>query len=222
MSVPCYYIPFWGYGYNATGNSGRMGTLPDHSNCAFWALCISTYGVLLIETDLFNLPSTTLHGIQILILFAFPFIQNTFEQYLVGGKFFDITGSFKFWLNLFLSIYINIIVFYICKTVERFFTNNLVTRVRLNDIKNDIQKKMCIKKLIEAHKYERCLNKFKKVYNMEKKIDEENYVDKKIKDYVEKFKTARNENEDALLIRKVNNHAKRQAYKLGHITKKSK
>lgn len=222
MSVPCYYIPFWGYGYNATGNSGRMGTLPDHSNCAFWALCISTYGVLLIETDLFNLPSTTLHGIQILILFAFPFIQNTFEQYLVGGKFFDITGSFKFWLNLFLSIYINIIVFYICKTVERFFTNNLVTRVRLNDIKNDIQKKMCIKKLIEAHKYERCLNKFKKVYNMEKKIDEpENYVDKKIKDYVEKFKTARNENEDALLIRKVNNHAKRQAYKLGHITKKS-
>ena len=124
-----------------------------------------------------------------------------------------------FWLTLLACVYVNFVMFYICRTVERFFTNNLVTRIRLNEISNDIQRKMCLKKLIEAQKYERCLNKFKKVYNMKEGDEPENFIDKKMKDYVDKFKMTRND--DLLLIRKVNEHAKRKSYKQMQIRKKS-
>ncbi len=55
---------------------------------------------------------------------------------------------------------------------------------------------------------EECWNKFKKVYKMDNNLEAENYVDKKIKDYVDKFKSAREAKEGDVLIRKVNEHGK--------------
>ena len=208
MSIFCYYIPSLGYRYISLTQSGRVGSLADVSGCAFWSMCITSYLSLLIDSYFFNSWSFGLHGIQVVILVVFPFIQNLFEQFLIGGKFYDIVGNIKFWLILLASIMFNIMLFYIVRSFERFFTNNIVTRVRTNDIEMDIQKKICLKKLIEAQKYERCLNKFKKVYKMDNNLEAENYVDKKIKDYVDKFKSAREAKEGDVLIRKVNEHGK--------------
>ena len=103
--------------------------------------------------------------------------------------------------------------------MERFFTNNLATRVRLNEVGVDIERKFLLKKLLEAQKYERCLNKFKRIYNMKEEDEPENYVDRKIKECVDKFKLTRNE--DLLFMKKVNEHAKRNSYKQMQKRKKS-
>ena len=219
MAIVCFYLPYLSYRLHPMNQTGRMGSLCDYSACSFWALVLSSYVVLIVDSYCFNSWSSSLHGLQVCVLIAFPIVQNTFDNFLIGGKFYDIIGTGMFWLTLLACVYVNFVMFYICRTVERFFTNNLVTRIRLNEISNDIQRKMCLKKLIEAQKYERCLNKFKKVYNMKEGDEPENFIDKKMKDYVDKFKMTRND--DLLLIRKVNEHAKRKSYKQMQIRKKS-
>ena len=219
MAVICYYLPYASYRFHPVNQNGKIGAMCDCSACSFWALVLSSYLVLITDTYSYNAWSTALHGIQITILVAFPVVQNAFDGFLIGGKFFDIIGTGVFWVTCFSCVYVNFVMFYICRTVERFFTNNLATRVRLNKVGVDIERKFLLKKLIEAQKYERCLNKFKRIYNMKEEDEPENYVDRKIKECVDKFKLTRNE--DLLFMKKVNEHAKRNSYKQMQKRKKS-
>ena len=214
ISLFNFYIPLLAYNYTPTNVQGEMGTLLDLSLLSFWSMIISTYLVLLTDTYNYNTWTVALHAVQVVLLVVFPFVQNLFENYLVGGRFNDVIGTGKFWLILFVSVYGNYLLFYIARTVQRFLPGSVVSRVRMDDIANDIKKISYLKKIVEAQKYERCVHKFKKAYKKKFMENEsENYVDKKIREFVEQFKNKRLYNEEGTLFKKVKEHYKKSSSK---------
>ena len=214
ISLFNFYIPLLAYNYVPTNINGEMGTLLDLSLLSFWSMIISTYLVLLTDTYNYDTWTVGLHTVQVVLLVVFPFVQNLFENYLVGGRFIDIISTGKFWLIMFVSVYGNYLLFYIARTVQRFLPGSVVSRVRMDDIANDIKKISYLKKIVEAQKYERCVTKFKKAYKKKfMEHESENYVDKKIREFVEEFKNKRLYNEEGTLFKKVKEHYKKSSSK---------
>jgi hypothetical protein len=214
ISLFNFYIPLLAYNYVPTNINGEMGTLLDLSLLSFWSMIISTYLVLLTDTYNYDTWTVGLHAVQVVLLVVFPFVQNLFENYLVGGRFIDIISTGKFWLIMFVSVYGNYLLFYIARTVQRFLPGTVVSRVRMDDIANDIKKISYLKKIVEAQKYERCVTKCKKAYKKKfMEHESENYVDKKIREFVEEFKNKRLYNEEGTLFKKVKEHYKKSSSK---------
>ena len=214
ISLFNFYTPLLAYDYTPTNLKGEMGTLLDLSLLSFWSMIISTYLVLLTDTYNYNTWTLGLHAVQVILLVVFPFVQNSLENYLVGGRFLDITGTGKFWLILFVSVYGNYLLFYLARTAQRFLPGTVVSRVRMDEIANDIKKISYMKKIVQAQKYERCVNKFKKAYKKKFMENEsENYVDKKIREFVEQFKNVRLYNEEGTLFKKVKEHYRKSSSK---------
>ena len=214
ISLFNFFIPLFAYGFVPVNQNGEIGTLLDMSLVSLWGMIISTYMVLLTDTYYFNISSCALHGLQVLVLVVFPIVHNSFEHYLISGRLVDIISTNKFWLVLIVSVYGNYLLFYIARSFQRFIPGNIVSRVRMDEIENDIKQISCLKKFIEAQKYERCVHKFKKVYKKRFMENEsENYVDKKIREFVEQFKTNRLLKEERTLFKQVKEHSKRNSLK---------
>ena len=223
ISLFNFFIPLFAYRFTPTNEDGEMGTLLDMSLVSLWGMIISTYIVLITDTYYYNVSSCALHGLQVFVLIVFPIVHNTFEHYLISGRMVDIISTNKFWLVLIVSVYGNYLLFYIARTFQRFIPGNIVSRVRMNDIANDIKQISCLKKYIEAQKYERCVHKFKKVYKKRFMENEsENYVDKKIREFVEQFKTNRLLKEERTLFKQVKEHSQRNNNTLKKLTNKQK
>jgi len=90
-----------------------------------------------------------------------------------------------------LTVYISIIPFLIIRRVEFHFSDTLVNNLKNKRYLNYYERKKYIKKIDEINKFIRTFEKVKKISKLDETYVPDNLADKKIKDFVETYKSSK-------------------------------
>lgn len=109
----------------------------------------------------------------------------------LGAFTFDIVSNLQFWFTLIITIIIALVPVIISKKVDNLFLNNIINNLRNGNYEEDCLKKIYTKKIEHMSRCTRSIFKFKKFLHQKKEYEPDNYVDKKMKDFVEMYKNNR-------------------------------
>jgi hypothetical protein len=84
---------------------------------------------------------------------------------------------------------ISLIPIIISRKIDLHFSHNIINNIRNRRFEDDYLRKTYLKKLENMSRCTRSLAKFKKLYKVEEHFVAENYADKKMKEFVELYKT---------------------------------
>ena len=130
-------------------------------------------------------------SIQIVVYFIFFFLHNATNSGDISGILFDIIANFRFWLAVILTIYISIIPFLIARRVEIHFSDTLLNNLRNRNFENHYDKKKYKKQLNEMQKFLRTFAKIRKISMLDDNYEPDNLADKKIKDFLDTYKSTK-------------------------------
>lgn len=129
--------------------------------------------------------------IQIVVYFIFFFLENATNSGDISGILFDIIANFQFWLAVIFTIYVSIIPFLIARRIEIHFSDTLVNNLRNRNFENHYDKKKYMKKLNEMQKFLRTFAKIRKISMLDDNYEPDNLADKKIKDFLDTYKSTK-------------------------------
>ena len=105
-----------------------------------------------------------------------------------SGMLIDIIGNIHFWLSTVLLVAIIMLPFYISKSSDFLFSNEIVINLIQKRYEYDIAKRKYYNKLDGVINCINSIAKFKKLYKLDKDFEVDNYADKKMKEIVDMYK----------------------------------
>lgn len=110
----------------------------------------------------------------------------------ISGITGDICGNLNFWLTILITSVLAIFPFFIVRRHEYLFSQTIINNLRQNKYEIEYAKKKYVNKIAQLTKYTRYLAKFKKLMKQDpNKVELDNYVDKRMMDIVEMYKSTK-------------------------------
>jgi len=132
-------------------------------------------------------------GSMAMILIAMNYLSFIEISYII----FNIFDSLNFWLNHILVVVVSVIAVTIYQRLNILFYDTITNNIRLEKFELDQSKIKLIKKIEKMSEISRNVAKFKKILN-EKNFIVDNYADKRVKVWVDKYRSAGWEKEEQL------------------------
>jgi len=166
------------------------------------------YYIIFEDTYLYYGPVIIAHFVQIFVDIIFFVIYPLFGNDQLGAYTFDIVGNLQFWFTLVITCAIALTPVIISRKVDNLFLNTIINNLRNGNIEDDSLKKIYTKKIEHMSRCTRSVFKFKKFLNEKREFEPDNYVDKKMMEFVELYKSNK-KSEKNLLDPKFGNRAVR-------------
>lgn len=165
----------------------------DFSMMCLLTVLIIQYAILFIDTHKYTIWVLLAHFAQILINLLFGIFYGLGNTDELGAYTFDCLSNVHFWLILFCSCHICLVPVYLSKYFNLLFSDTIINNLRNKQTQTHFAKKMYIKKIEHMTKCTRSLAKFKKIYNALDQFNGDNFADRKMKEIVQMYKTAKEE-----------------------------
>jgi len=161
-----------------------------------FTVLIVQYYIVFEDTFLYFFPVIISHSVQIIHNIIFFVIYAAFGKDQLGAYSYDIVSNIQFWFTLIITTSIALIPVILSRKVDNLFLNNIINNLRNGNFEEDCLKKIYTKKIEHMTRCTRSIIKFKKFLNDQRNYEPDNYVDKKMKDFVELYKNNRKSNVD--------------------------
>lgn len=139
----------------------------------------------------YNILSFKIFGIHMLLNTVIYIIYDTIGTgYMMSGITLNIVKNLRFWLTLISTCIIALTPFFILRILQSRLGSKTINSVQRKDFYKRLQLKKYYKFIEEINRYERSINKFRRLLK-KGDFEPENLGDKKMKDLVENYKKSK-------------------------------
>jgi len=161
----------------------------------FLAVCFIQFIILIDDTNLWNKEVFIAWAWQVLTMLFILVLFEYFGFIEISHEIYGIFNSLNFWLTLGFSIIISVIWVTLYQRLRLLFFDSVTNNLIFKKYSLDQEKLKLIKKIEKMSEISRHVAKFKKILKDDNfKID--NYGDKRVKIWVDKYKNSEYEDEE--------------------------
>jgi hypothetical protein len=193
FSCIIYLIPTYSFFNNSFREYGIQFGFWDSSIATYISIIIVHYLIIADDTSNYSPGIIIIYLLQLGICILFLIIcDKSNSDFEIYNSLSIILSNIFIWLTIIMTCSFCLIPFYIIRRAEFFFGEFIINKIKQKDFKEYLIEKFYQKKIDQMTRVIRSVAKFKRIYNQEEEIKEDdNLADQKMREIVNQFKAQR-------------------------------